>query len=512
MEEGRYSAEAAYRKKATVVVMLASFLLVFHITMINVGFPQIQIAFGTNVETIRWVLNAMLVSTSVMLPLVGWLGRAVGLKNIYLVGFFLYIVTTMLAGSAWSIESLIGFQVLQGVGTGILMTVTIAVVSVVYPAEQRGKGMAYWSIANSLGGAAGPLVGGYVADNFSWRLIFYLNIPLAIVSFIMCLLFIKRDEERVVEEFDYLGFGFISTALISLLIAMSQGRIEGWNSNYILGLLLVFVASFGAWIITEMKVKRPLIDLSLFKDKFFVAGITVTFVIGISLYGTNFLMPLFMQGVLDYTVLRSAVVIVVGVLISVFFSRVSGPMSDAFGPRVPLIIGILFWSLFSYYFSMVDLRASFLFLCVVMVLRGVGYGLSLPPMMSGSLATIPARLTTMASGILNLAFTIGGMVSIAVLGTLLDKQELVHYANYATEQNLSSPITVNAIAMLQSFFSGVGYVSAHARGLAITVLSGIVRREAVVSAFQDGYVFLTLVTLLALVPAWLMGRVKQSGV
>lgn len=510
MQSTPVSSDMAYRRKATIVVMIGSFLIVFHIMMINVAFPQIQTAFGVNVETIRWVFNAMFLSTAVVLPLVGWLGRRVGLKNIYLLSFLMYVVITFLAGSAWSIDSLIVYQVIQGIGSGILMTVTIAIVSMIYPPAERGRGMAYWSIANSLGGSAGPLVGGYLADNFSWRLIFYSNIPLALVGFVACLLFIKKDEEKVAEKFDYMGFAFISLAIVSLLLALSQGRIEGWKSNYIVGLFAVFGISFAAWLIVEMNTKRPLIDLSMFKNKFFLAGTLVTFLIGISLYGTNFLMPLFMQILLDYSVLRSAVVITIGVLVSTFFSRISGPMADAYGPRVPLFIGIIFWSLFSYYFGLKDTRASFAALCMVMLLRGVGYGLSLPPMMSGSLATLPARIITMGSGILNLSFTLGGMVSIAVLGTMLDKQELTHYATYATQQNSSSPGTVGAISMLQSFFARMGYVPSHADGLAISVLAGIVRREALVSAFQDSFIFLTLVTLIALAPALVMGRVRRG--
>jgi EmrB/QacA subfamily drug resistance transporter len=509
MENRPDNADIAYRGKATLVVMLNSFLIVFHFTVINVAFPQIQTAFGANVETIRWVFNAMLVSSSVILPVAGWLGRAIGLKNMYLLGLSIYVFATLLAGSAWSIDSLIAYQVFQGVGTGILMVVTVALVADVYPMEKRGKGMAYWSIANSLGGAAGPLMGGYLADNFSWRLIFYVNTPLALVSFMVCLLFLRKDEQKFVEKFDYAGFALIGVAVVSLLVALSQGRIEGWDSDYIVSLLIIFVVSFAAWIFTEMKVENPLIDLSLFKDKFFVAGITVTFVIGVSLYGTNFLMPLFMQSVLGYSVLRSAVIIVIGVLVAVFFSRISGPLTDAYSPRVPLLIGIGFWSLFCFIFGGKDTRVAFATLGVIMILRGVGYGLTLPPMMSGSLTTLPPRLITMASGILNLTFTLGGMFGIAILGTLLDKQELTHYANYASGQNPSSPSTVDAVSLLQSFFSGLGHVPAHAKGMALTVLSGVLRREAVVSAFQDGFIFLSAVTLLALLPALVMGRVQR---
>ena len=510
MQDGFDNQNQAYRKKATIVVFLGGFLLVFHFTVINIAFPKIQTAFGADIETIKWVFNGMMLSTSILLPLAGWLGRVVGLKNLFLVGFINYIIVTILCGSAWSIESLIVYQVIQGIGAGILNSVTVAMIAIMYPAKERVKGMAYWSISTAAGGAVGPLVGGYVSDNFSWRLIYYVNTPLALIGLIVCFMFLKKDEKRSMEKFDYSGFALISIAIVCLLLALSQGRVEGWSSNYILSLITIFIVSFGAWIAVELKVEKPMVDLALFKDKYFVAGATVTFLIGISLYGTNFLLPLFLQRILSYSVFRSAVIVVIGVVISLFFSKISGPLADRFGPRVPLVVGIIFWAVFCYVFSFKDDRASFVVLGAIMIIRGVGYGLSLPPMMAGALTKVPARLMTMASGMLTLTFSLGGMFTIAVLGTMLDKRELIHYSTYASEQNLSSQMTANTLSMFQSFFNGLGYSAAYAKGFAVSVLYGMVRKEAIMSAFQDSFIFLALATLLALVPAFIMGRVKNT--
>jgi EmrB/QacA subfamily drug resistance transporter len=434
----------------------------------------------------------------------------VGLKNIYIAAFFIYGLATILSGIAWNIDVLIIYQILQGIGAGLLMPASMALVSVVYPPQERGRGMVYWSIANSLGGSAGPVVGGYLADNFSWRLVFFVNTPLALGSMIACLLLLKKDRGKVIEKFDYAGFALLSVALVSILLVFSQGRIKGWTSNFIISLVLIFFASFGAWIAVELKVKKPLIDLTMFKNRFLVVGMIITFLIGISLYGTNFLMPLFLQIILNYTVLRTAAVIVVGVLISVVFGRIGGSLADKYSPRLPLLLGVTFWALFSYYFSFKDARASFYALWAVMVIRGVGYGLSLPPMMSGSLTGMKPQYTTMASGIINLTFTLGGMFGIAILGTLLDIREIVHYTSYASDQNLTAHGTMGTIKALQSYFMSLGHVSSNAEGMAVNVLTGIVRREALVSAFQDCFVFLMGATLIALAPSFFMGKPKKG--
>jgi DHA2 family multidrug resistance protein len=264
------------------------------------------------------------------------------------------------------------------------------------------------------------------------------------------------------------------------------------------------VITFCVWVFTALKVERPLIDLKMFRNIHYVTGAIVSFLVGVCLFGSNFLMPLFMDNLLNYSVLRIAVAMAPGVALSILTTRIGGVLSDRFSPRFPTIMGLFFWAVFTYAFSLNDLRASLFALATIILLRGTGLGLSYTPSMTGAILTLPPVYLGAAAGLLSLAFTLGGMFGIAILGTMLEFRELIHYANYAANQDYSSYSTGVAINALQSFFTSLGHTTAQARGLAVGVLKGIVGREAVVSAFQDSFIFLSLTALIAVIPAFFL--------
>jgi DHA2 family multidrug resistance protein len=372
---------------------------------------------------------------------------------------------------------------------------SMAIITIVFPPEQRGRGMAFYGMGTSMGGTAGPAVGGYMVDNFSWRLIFYINVILGVAGLVACLTILKSDQDRVKERFDYLGFITLSFLIVSLLVALSQGNVKGWNSYYTLGLFLIFIASFSAWIYTESIVARPLIDLGIFRNKHFMVGTIVSFMVGICLFGSNFLMPLFMARLLDYSIFRISLALVPGVLLSIFTTRIGGFLTDAFSPRLPTILGLILWALFAYAFSLMDMRASFVVITLVILLRGSGLGLSYTPSMTGAMLSLPTRFLAVAAGLLSLAFTLGGMFGIAILGTMLENRELTHYSNYTENYDQTSYAAGQALNSLQSFFAGLGHTGAEAKGLAIGLLRGMVSVEAVVSAFQDSFILLSITAL-----------------
>lgn len=501
--------DPSYLTKITIVIFLGGFVSVFSASMINVTLPKIQTAFGTDVETVKWVVNINLVALSVLMPTTGWLVRTMGLKNVFVLSLSLFSFGALLSGSAWSIDSLLVYRVVQGVGGGLLWPLSVALIAMVFPPEKRGRGMAFYGIGTSSGGAVGPLLGGYLVDSFSWRFQFYLDTSMGLTGLLICLLLLRPDRERARGKFDFWGFSALSIAIVSLLVALSEGRAEGWGSNYILGLFAIFAISFCVWIITAFKIEHPLIDLRIFQNRHFVAGSVVYFLVGVSLFGSNFLMPLFMDKLLNYSVLRIATAMTPGIALSILTSRIGGVLSDAFSPRLPTTVGLLFWALFAYAFSQNDLRAGFLGLATIILLRGTGLGLTYTPVMAGAMLSMPARYLGAAAGLLSLTFTLGGMFGIAFLGTTLEHKELIYYASYATNNDYASYSTGAALSSLQSFFANLGYAAGEARGMAIGVVRGIVGMEAVVSAFQESFIFLSITALVALVPAFFLKKRKS---
>lgn len=501
--------DPSYLMKITIVIFLGGFVSVFSASMINVTLPKIQTAFGTDVETVKWVVNINLVALSVLMPATGWLVRTLGLRNIFMISLSLFTFGAFLCASAWSINSLLVYRVVEGAGGGLLWPLSVALITMVFPPEERGRGMAFYGIGTSTGGTIGPLLGGYLVDSFSWRLNFYLDASMGLIGLLLSMLLLRPDRERVRGKFDFWGFSALSIAIVSLLVALSEGRREGWGSDYILGLFAIFAISFCVWMITALKRENPLIDLRIFRNRHFVAGTVVYFLVGVCLFGTNFLMPLFMDRLLNYSVLRIATAITPGIALSILTTRIGGILSDAFSPRLPTTMGLLFWAAFAYAFSQNDLRAGFFAVAAIILLRGTGLGLSYTPAVAGAMLSLPSRFLGAAAGMLSLAFTLGGMFGIAFLGTMLEQRELIHYASYATNNDYASYSTGAAINALQSFFANLGYATAEARGMALGVLRGIVGMEAVVSAFQESFIFLSITALVALVPAFFLKKRKS---
>jgi len=510
ISEGRWSYSSS-PGNTILIIVLGGFVSVFSASLINVTLPKIQTAFGTDVETIKWVVTIYLVAFSVLMPTIGWLVATVGLKKLYIVSLSFFTLGSFLCGSAWSIDSLLVYRVVQGVGGGLLWPLSMALITVVFPPEKRGRGMAFYGIGTSTGGTVGPLFGGYIVDSFNWRFIFYMQAILGLVGLVVSVILLHENRKRTAVKFDFKGFAALSIAIVSLLIALSQGRVEGWNSNYILSLFLIFAVSLTAWLLTATRVKRPLIDLRILSNKHFMAGAIVSFIVGVCLFGSNFLMPLFMDKLLNYSVLRIAAAMAPGVALSILTTRIGGTLSDSFSPRLPTFIGLLFWAIFAYAFSQYDLRVSFFGIAAIILLRGTGLGLSYTPSMTGAMLSLPASFLGVAAGLLSLAFTLGGMFGIAILGTTLEHRELVHFASYAASHDYSSYGTTVAINSLQAFLSHLGFAASEAKGMAIGLLRGMIGKEAVVSAFQDSFTFLSVTALVAMVPCLFLAKKNRGG-
>ncbi len=500
--------DPSYKWRATAVVMFGGFMSVFNIALVNVVLPEIMVAVRADVEKIKWVINGYMIALAVMMPMTGWLGKRLTNRNLYTVSLALFTLGSLLCGTAWSANSLIFYRILQGIGGGVLMPISMAIMITVFPPKQRGMAMAIWGLSTAMGASIGPTIGGYLTDLFNWRFIFYINVIPGLVGTVLSSVVLKK-EEPVREKFDFLGFISMATALVSLLVALSQGRTEGWHSDYILRLLGIFAVSSILFLIVENKTKHPLIDLSLYRDANYFIACTVYIIMGMGLYGSGFLAPLFMISVLGYSVLQAAVVQIPGSAIVIATTNISGKITDNIDARPPLVAGLIVWFLYMLIFSMVDVRISYLGMMWVMLVRGIALGLVMPSNTTVAMSTIDPRKMTMASGLLNLSMVLGGMFGVAILGSMLERRELTHYLNYASSQNDASYATVSALSMLQSFFQRLGYVRQQARALAVSSLAGVVNKEALVTAFQDCFAFLAVLYLVVLVPVFLIRKAKR---
>ena len=308
--------------------MLGTFMAVLDSTIVNVSLPKIMSSFGVGLSTIQWVITAYMLSMAAMLPTSGWLADKYGYKRVYFWGLLLFTIGSLLCGLSNDESSLIISRIIQGLGAGMIQPLGMAIITREFPARQRGLALGFWAIAAAASVSFGPLIGGYLVDNFSWQLIFDVNVPVGIAALVFTIVIQREFVSPNARKFDYIGFISVIIFLPLLLYALSEGNAQtnsaGWSAPYILGCFAVSGIALAVFLTQELTTENPLIDLRLLGDRNFGMSNLIMLIFSIGMFGSTFLLPLYLQNSMGYTALQSgAVFLPVGILQG-FISPLSG--------------------------------------------------------------------------------------------------------------------------------------------------------------------------------------------
>ncbi len=491
-----------------VVVIFSSFMAILDNNIVNVALPKIMANFGANVEQIEWVVTGYMIAFAISMPLTTWLREVFGLKKVFIASLALFCFGSALCGMAWDKDSLIAFRVIQALGGGALMPTGLTLVSEAFPPQERGMAMGVWSIGAMVAPAVGPFLGGYLVDEVSWRSIFYINLPVGAVAILAALLILSTSRlPGSARRFDLIGFISFSVFLGFLLVALAQGQREGWDSDYILSCFSFSFLGLIAFIASNFLVKDPLIDLRLFANHNFLMANIINFVRAVAIFGSMFLLPLFLQNLLNYTALRTGIILAPTAISVAIVSPFSGLISDRIGPRIPLFSGTVLMAYSLYLYKDLSLNSDYWFLFWPQVMRGAGMGLLNAPLLSAALNAVRREQTSIASGLLTVIMQIGGAFGVAILGATLDRRQFFHYAHYLQQINDAfSPAVYQAQLAFQQLLLKAGYGPAEVTMKGKTLLALWVQQQAAVGAFDDAFVFAALIIAIGIVPALLIRK------
>ncbi|MEJ2658930.1 MAG: DHA2 family efflux MFS transporter permease subunit [Desulfobacterales bacterium] len=466
----RASQRPFYKWLVVIAVMSGAFLVVLDTTVVNVALPKIMAAFGVNVDKIEWIITAYMIAMAIMMPSVGWLSARIGNKTLFMASLITFTVASSLSGAAWNVDALIIFRILQGIGAGALMPIAMVIIFEAFPPEDRGLAMGVYGIGATFGPAIGPTLGGYLTDQFSWHLIFYINVPIGLVGTFLAAIILKPDTQKKAIYFDILGFITMAVFLGSLLAALSQGQRDGWTSFYILALFTVAGIGLVIFLWAERISKEPF----------------------------------------DYTALQAGLLMLPMAVVVAILLPLAGRMADRMDGRIPITIGILFSALSLYWLSFVDLRTSRITAFLMLIVRGIGIGFIFAPLMNLSLKCLPQEKTAVGSGLMNVSRQIGGAFGVAIIGVLLDRRQIFHESLFAQAQNLNSFATQYYLHHLQGIFQKSGSVGLIAHQKALAMLYLMVEKQARVFSFQDCFFIAGMTFLLALIPTILIRIHKKQ--
>jgi DHA2 family multidrug resistance protein len=489
------AAVAKNRGPITVSIMLATIMNSLDTTIANVALPHIQGSVSASQEQISWVLTSYIVSAAIMTPLAGWLAVKVGRKRLFLISIAGFTVASMLCGIATSLPEIVGFRLLQGLFGASLIPLSQATLLDINPPERHGQAMAVWGMGAILGPIMGPALGGWLTEHWSWRWVFFINLPVGLLALAGVWLFIAPDKEEKAKPFDFLGFGAIVLFIGAFQLMLDRGPSLDWfSSPEIWADALIALAALWVFIIHTMTVEHPFFDRKLLADRNFVTASIFGFFIGILLFSAMALTPPMMQGLMGYPVLLSGLVSMPRGFGSMLAMIIVGQLVNRVDTRAILAVGLALNGVALWQMMHFDLSMGTGPFIVSGVFQGLGIGLIFVPLSTLAFATIPPQLRGEGSSVYTLIRNLGGSAGISIMAALLTFNTQAAHTSMTPSVDPSNPVLRSAI--------GPGL---EAR---LEALNGEITRQAAMIAYLDDFKLMLIITI-ACLPMLLLMRVPK---
>jgi DHA2 family multidrug resistance protein len=476
-------------------VMLPTLIEIIDTSIVNVSLDHIRGSLSAGIDEATWAISSYLLSNAIVIPMSGWLSRLFGRKRYQIGSIALFTVSSFLCGSAWSLESLIFFRVMQGLAGGGLVPVSQAILLEAFPRKEHGMAMAIFGIGAMFGPILGPLLGGIITDHWTWRWIFYINIPIGALAIFLSVLFIHDPHymKRRKMGIDYSGFALLAIGLGSLQYVLDTGQRSDWfGSETIVGFTLIAAVAIGFLIINEKYHDHPIVNLGLFRDRSFTSGCIVMFFVFFNLFGSIVLLPIYLQALMGYTSFQAGLVLGPGGLAVLFIMPFVGKLVTKVNPKRILATGIIICSGTTYAMSLFNLQTDFWTFVWPRVTLGIGMGCIFIPVTILTLSHIPKEKMGEATSIFNMIRNLGGSFGIAFATTMVARRAQFHQSRLVEHLTPFDPSYVASNAKVSSLLSWSGVHGTPAE-------AGIYRemmRQSNMLGFNDAF-FIIAVTLLS---------------
>ncbi|HEX4824246.1 MAG TPA: DHA2 family efflux MFS transporter permease subunit [Candidatus Polarisedimenticolaceae bacterium] len=488
-----------------IAVMAGTFMEVLDTTIVNVSLPHIAGNLSASNEEATWVLTSYLVANAVILPMTGWLANHFGRKRLLMTSVIGFTASSFLCGLAPSLGFLIVFRVIQGLTGGGLQPLSQAILLESFPPQKRGMAMAFWGLGIVVAPMLGPMVGGWLTDNASWRWVFYVNVPIGLFAITMTEIFIfdppyiKRREGGI----DLWGMGFLVLGIGALQIMLDKGQQDDWfSSRLIVTLFVLAVGGIVAMIWRELTAEHPIVDLRVFKNRTWATGTFLMTVLGFVLFGSTVLLPLVMQTLLGYTAFQAGLTNVPRGIASFIMMPAIGFLMAHVEPRKILAVGLVVVSTSLFLVSRLSLDAGPRDFILPLVLQGAAMAMIFIPLTTVTNDPIPKEQIGNATSLFNLMRNIGGSFGIAIVTTILARNTQTHVAQLGGHVDAFDPATAQRLAAAKSALMARGADAWTAANGALAAVWGDVQRQAAFLSYRDAFLFLSglFIAMVVLIP------------
>jgi MFS transporter, DHA2 family, multidrug resistance protein len=496
-------------------VSFGAVLQIIDVSIVNVSLPQMQGNLGATISEIGWVVTGYAIASAIVIPLTAWLGKFIGQKAYFIFSLVAFVMASVMCGMSTTLPMLIVARVLQGLFGGGLVPRAQAIMFETFGPSEIGMAQAVFGAGMIAGPTFGPTLGGYITDTLGWRWIFFINVPVGIIAVLLATAFLpsSKSDRSLGRQVDWIGISLLAIWLGSFQTFLEEGQADGWfQSGFITRLAVAAVVGFGLFVWWELRNKLPAVDLRVLRHRSLAAGSLYSIVLGISLFGTIFVIPIFTQRVLGFTAVQSGELMIPGAVATAALMPVVGFFVSKFDARLSILMSNIVVGYSMFLLADVNINTSVHTLYLPLILRGAGMGFMFIPLSIATLGAIPKKDIPAASGFFNLTRQIGGSIGIAMLTTILDKRQVFHYDRLIENISTYNPAAVQYLAQVQAGIEAKGFDPITAQKMALGIADGTTHLHAMILSFEDIYLFVGSLFVIALPLIFFLGKGSKERV
>ncbi|MCB1683025.1 MAG: DHA2 family efflux MFS transporter permease subunit [Pseudomonadales bacterium] len=503
-----------YRWWASLVGMIGSFATLLTSTIVNIAIPDIMGALGMTLEEAQWLATSFLAAGTVTMLMTAWFIRAYGIAATYVGAMVVFLAASAMGAIAESMEILLIARVIQGAAAGLSMPISMVVTAQVFPIQQRGFAMGIMGVGTILAPALGPTLGGYLVDHLSWRWVFLAAVPFVVLSLPLARMFFPaRETTGARPDFDWLGALLCAVFIPAFLIGLTEVQKEGWYDRFALSSFALGFSSLAAWILWEARTAEPLVELRLFLNARFVAAALVTFTVGIGLYGSTYVLPLFLQQVSQLIATDAGVLMAPAGLVMAALFPLAGRLADAFSHRAMILIGLVLFAVSNLPMMSADNYTPAVTMLLWYSLGRVGLACIFPSLNAAAINPLPLELIPHGSGAINFLRQLGGAFGISFISLTMQSQSAAHLNELNSTQSWDNSTTMELMRLGMQDLRALGIDGYQGFEASFGFVVNAVQFQSSVLTYRDAFVFVTAVTMITLIPGlFIAGRRKQLAI
>jgi len=495
-------------------IMIPTLIVIIDTSVVNVSLDHIRGSLSAGIDEATWAITSYFAANAIIIPMTGWLSRFFGRKRFLIFSVALFTLSSLFCGLAWSMQSLVFFRILQGLAGGSLQPISQSILLETFPPHQHGTAMAIFGVGIMFGPIVGPVLGGWITDTWTWRWIFYINIPIGIISILMALLFIHDPHymKRAKMRIDYWGLVLLAVWVGCLQMILDRGRTVDWfSSEFIIWLSILSATSLILFIIVELFAEHPIVNLRALKNFSFSLGNVIMFFVVFNLYGSIVLLPIYLQTLMGYTATLAGIVLAPGGIAALITMPIAGVLVNRINPKAIIAFGVVMLSYSTLLMSMFNRMADFNTILLPRIFMGIGMGLIMIPLFTLSLSHIRKEEMGNATSIFNLVRNLGGSFGVAVATTILTRRAQFHQSRLVDHL---TPFDMNYVWSSQQTakilqYKGLEPALAHKGGLG--VIYETLLNEAYMMSFNDVFYIIAVMSILLLPLVLFMKYIRHKS-